>query len=146
MLTGFRCALGAEPVDATPEAAQRRLGGLGGIGEAVGVGAQSGAHDSFGVEGPPAVELLAQRGRGGDEQVADLAQRGDAGLHSAVSGDMASFLPRRERTYPCGWLISTTRQPRSSSDRVKAAPNDPVGSTPTAVIWPNDASHVWAER
>ena len=70
-----------------PEAAQRRVGGGGGIGEAVGVGAPSGAHDSFGVEGPAAVELLAQRARGGDEQVAELAQRGDASLHSAVSGD-----------------------------------------------------------
>ena len=79
--------LGAELGDATPEAAQRRLGGLGGIGEAVGVGAQSGAHGRLGLEGPAAVELLAQRGRGRDEQVAELAQRGDAGLDSAVSGD-----------------------------------------------------------
>ena len=84
--------LGAEAGDATPEAvvilaAQRRVGGLGGIGEAVGVGAQSGAHDSLGVEGPAAVELLAQRGGGGDEQVTELAQRGGAGPDGAVSGD-----------------------------------------------------------
>ena len=67
-------------------------------------------------------------------------------LRAAASASMASFLPRRARRCGCGWLISITRQPRSSSDRVKSAPNDPVDSTPTAAIWPNDASHMWAER
>ena len=79
--------LGAEAGNATPQSAQRRPGGLGGIGEAVGVGPQSGAHGRLGLEGPSGVELLAQRGMGSDEQVAELAQRGGSGLDSAVSGD-----------------------------------------------------------
>ena len=49
---------------------------------------------------------------------------------------MASFLPRRARRCGCGWLISITPQPRSTSDRAKAAPKDPVDSTPTAAIDP----------
>ena len=78
--------LGAEAGDATPELRSAVLAVGGGIGEAVGVGAQSGAHDSFGVEGPAAVELLAQRGGGGDEQVTELAQRGGAGLRRRCFG------------------------------------------------------------
>ena len=53
--------LGAEAGDATPQTAQRRLGGLGGIGEAVGVGPQSGAHGSLGLEGPAGVKVRIRR-------------------------------------------------------------------------------------
>ena len=67
-------------------------------------------------------------------------------LRAAASASMASFLPRRERRCGCGRLTSITRQPRSTSARVRAAPKDPVDSTPTAAIGPNDASQAWAER
>ena len=49
---------GAEPVDATPQAAQRWVGGLGGIGEAVGVGPQSGAHGGGALQGAAGVEEM----------------------------------------------------------------------------------------
>ena len=54
--------LSAELGDAAPQAAQCCFGGLGGIGEAVGVGPQPSAHGGFALEGPAGVELLAQRG------------------------------------------------------------------------------------
>ena len=79
--------LGAELGDAAPEAAQCWVGGLGGIGEAVRVGPQSSAHGGGALEGPAGVELLAQRGGSGDEQVAELTQRSGTGLDSAVAGD-----------------------------------------------------------
>lgn len=43
---------------------------------AICVGPRPGAHGRLGLEGPATVDLLAQRGRGSDEQVAELAQRG----------------------------------------------------------------------
>ncbi len=79
----FGLALG----EAAPEAAQCWVGGLGGIGEAVRVGPQSSAHGGGALECPAGVELLTQRSRSGDEQIADLAQRGGAGLDGAVAGD-----------------------------------------------------------
>ena len=78
---------GAEPGDAAPQAAQCCFGGLGGIGEPGGVGPQPGAHRGFALEGAAGVELFAQRGGGGDEQVAELAQRSGAGFDSAAAGD-----------------------------------------------------------
>ena len=45
------------------------------------------AHGGGALEGPAGVELVAQRSGSGDEQVAELAQRGGAGLDGAVSGD-----------------------------------------------------------
>ena len=79
--------LGAELGDAAPEAVQCWVGGLGGIGEAVRVGAQPSALGGGALEGPAGVELVAQRSGSGDEQVAELAQRGGAGLDGAVAGD-----------------------------------------------------------
>ena len=63
--------LGAELGDAAPEAAQCCFGGLGGIGEAVRVGPQPSAHGGGALEGPAGVELLTQRSRSSDEQIAE---------------------------------------------------------------------------
>ncbi len=74
--------LSAELGDAAPEAAQCWVGGLGGIGEAVRVGPQSSAHGGGALEGPAGVELVAQRGGSGDEQVAEL---GDAAARALTA-------------------------------------------------------------
>ena len=74
--------LGAELGDAAPEAAQRWVGGLGGIGEAVRVGPQPSAHGGLSLQGPAGVELLTQRSRSSDEQIADL---GDAAARALTA-------------------------------------------------------------
>lgn len=58
--------LGTVAIDTTPEAAQSGFGGLGGIGEAVGVGPQPGPHRGIALKGATGVELLTQRDGRGD--------------------------------------------------------------------------------